>query len=96
MDQRPLSGDRVPGPHQSLEEVDPKLLETYQKLGIPLSEQNWLTGVAVDAVFDSVGGGAGAPELVKKYLGSVWCPTVTTSSPPSLLSSEIRILGIHA
>src|SRR6185437_1878012 len=39
---------------KSLEEVDPKLLETYEKLGIPLSEQKWLTGVAVDAVFDSV------------------------------------------
>jgi Fe-S cluster assembly protein SufB len=39
---------------KSLEEVDPKLLETYDKLGIPLSEQKWLTGVAVDAVFDSV------------------------------------------
>jgi Fe-S cluster assembly protein SufB len=39
---------------KSLEEVDPKLLETYQKLGIPLSEQKLLAGVAVDAVFDSV------------------------------------------
>src|SRR5215813_3847103 len=39
---------------KSLEEVDPKLLETYQKLGIPLSEQKMLAGVAVDAVFDSV------------------------------------------
>ncbi len=39
---------------QSLEEVDPKLLETYNKLGIPLEEQKFLAGVAVDAVFDSV------------------------------------------
>ncbi len=39
---------------QSLDEVDPKLLETYKKLGIPLSEQKVLAGVAVDAVFDSV------------------------------------------
>ncbi len=38
----------------SLDEVDPKLLETYKKLGIPLAEQKRLTGVAVDAVFDSV------------------------------------------
>jgi Fe-S cluster assembly protein SufB len=38
----------------SLEEVDPKLLETYKKLGIPLHEQMLLAGVAVDAVFDSV------------------------------------------
>ncbi|MGB1882366.1 MAG: Fe-S cluster assembly protein SufB [Gammaproteobacteria bacterium] len=39
---------------QSLDEVDPKLLETYEKLGIPLEEQKMLAGVAVDAVFDSV------------------------------------------
>jgi Fe-S cluster assembly protein SufB len=39
---------------KSLEEVDPKLLETYEKLGIPLREQEMLAGVAVDAVFDSV------------------------------------------
>jgi Fe-S cluster assembly protein SufB len=38
----------------SLDEVDPKLLETYEKLGIPLHEQKLLAGVAVDAVFDSV------------------------------------------
>lgn len=39
---------------KSLEEVDPKLLETYEKLGIPLHERSRLAGVAVDAVFDSV------------------------------------------
>ena len=39
---------------KSLEEVDPQLLETYKKLGIPLAEQERLAGVAVDAVFDSV------------------------------------------
>jgi len=39
---------------KSLDEVDPKLLETYSKLGIPLYEQKKLAGVAVDAVFDSV------------------------------------------
>ncbi|MCC7263967.1 MAG: Fe-S cluster assembly protein SufB, partial [Candidatus Latescibacteria bacterium] len=38
----------------SLDEVDPKLLATYEKLGIPLNEQKLLSGVAVDAVFDSV------------------------------------------
>jgi Fe-S cluster assembly protein SufB len=41
-------------PLGSLNDVDPKLLETYQKLGIPLSEQKLLAGVAVDAIFDSV------------------------------------------
>ncbi len=39
---------------ESLDEVDPELLETYKKLGIPLDEQKMLAGVAVDAVFDSV------------------------------------------
>jgi len=39
---------------KSLDEVDPKLLETYEKLGIPLREREILAGVAVDAVFDSV------------------------------------------
>jgi Fe-S cluster assembly protein SufB len=44
---------KTDGP-KSLDEVDPKLLETYKKLGIPLHEQGRLAGVAVDAVFDSV------------------------------------------
>jgi len=44
---------KTDGP-KSLEEVDPKLLETYEKLGIPLRERERLAGVAVDAVFDSV------------------------------------------
>lgn len=39
---------------KSLEEIDPELLETYNKLGIPLEEQKALAGIAVDAVFDSV------------------------------------------
>jgi Fe-S cluster assembly protein SufB len=45
--------DKKDGP-KSLEEVDPELLKTYEKLGIPLREQEMLAGVAVDAVFDSV------------------------------------------
>jgi Fe-S cluster assembly protein SufB len=47
----PKSDDDAP---KSLDEVDPKLLETYEKLGIPLHERARLAGVAVDAVFDSV------------------------------------------
>jgi len=46
----PKQGDRP----KSLDEVDPELLKTYEKLGIPLKEQEILAGVAVDAVFDSV------------------------------------------
>ncbi len=48
------SAPRTQKPLGSLDEVDPKLLETYAKLGIPLSEQKILSGVAVDAIFDSV------------------------------------------
>ncbi len=47
----PKSDDEKP---KSLDEVDPKILETYEKLGIPLEEQKMLAGVAVDVVFDSV------------------------------------------
>jgi len=50
---------------QSLDEVDPKLLETYDKLGVPLHERARLAGVAVDAVFDSVSVGT----TFKKELG---------------------------
>jgi Fe-S cluster assembly protein SufB len=51
---RYYSAPRTANPLGSLDEVDPKLLETYEKLGIPLSEQKLLAGVAVDAIFDSV------------------------------------------
>jgi Fe-S cluster assembly protein SufB len=48
------SAPKTKKPLGSLEEVDPELLRTYEKLGIPLSEQKLLAGVAVDAIFDSV------------------------------------------
>jgi Fe-S cluster assembly protein SufB len=48
------SAPRARSGPKSLDEVDPKLLETYEKLGIPLHERAALAGVAVDAVFDSV------------------------------------------
>jgi Fe-S cluster assembly protein SufB len=51
---RYYSAPKTAKPLGSLDEVDPKLLETYQKLGIPLTEQKLLAGVAVDAIFDSV------------------------------------------
>ena len=50
----------------SLDEVDPKLLETYKKLGISLTEQKRLSGVAVDAVFDSVSVGTTYREELSK------------------------------
>jgi len=53
-DLRYYSAPKMKKELNSLDEVDPELLETYEKLGISLSEQKRLTGVAVDAVFDSV------------------------------------------
>ena len=58
---------------KSLEEVDPELLKTYEKLGIPLNEQKALAGVAVDAVFDSVS----VVTTFRKQLeekGVIFCP----------------------
>jgi Fe-S cluster assembly protein SufB len=51
---RYYAAPKTKAPLGSLDQVDPRLLETYQKLGIPLSEQKLLAGVAVDAIFDSV------------------------------------------
>ncbi len=56
----------------SLDEVDPELLETYEKLGIPLEEQKMLSGVAVDAVFDSVSVATTFREDLKKQ-GIIFC-----------------------
>jgi len=57
---------------KSLDEVDPKLLETYEKLGVPLHERAKLAGVAVDAVFDSVSVGTTfRKELAEK--GIIFC-----------------------
>ena len=58
---------------QSLDEVDPKLLETYEKLGIPLEEQKALAGVAVDAVFDSVSVATTFKDKLAK-VGVIFCP----------------------
>lgn len=58
---------------KSLDEVDPQLLETYKKLGIPLAEQKLLTGVAVDAVFDSVSVATTFKEKLAEY-GVIFCP----------------------
>jgi len=57
---------------ESLDEVDPKLLETYEKLGIPLEEQKQLAGVAVDAVFDSVSVATTFKEELEKA-GVIFC-----------------------
>ena len=57
---------------KSLDEVDPKLLETYEKLGIPLHERERLAGVAVDAVFDSVSVGTTFKETLAEK-GIIFC-----------------------
>ncbi len=57
---------------QSLDDVDPKLLETYEKLGIPLRERELLAGVAVDAVFDSVSVATTFREKLAE-LGIIFC-----------------------
>ncbi|HTO75415.1 MAG TPA: Fe-S cluster assembly protein SufB [Thermoanaerobaculia bacterium] len=57
---------------KSLEDVDPKLLETYEKLGIPLRERGKLAGVAVDAVFDSVSVATTFREQLAK-VGVIFC-----------------------
>ncbi len=65
----PKSKDDAP---KSLDEVDPKLLETYEKLGIPLHERAILAGVAVDAVFDSVSVATTFKDELDKH-GIVFC-----------------------
>jgi len=63
---------KTDGP-KSLDEVDPKLLETYDKLGIPLHERARLAGVAVDAVFDSVSVATTFKQKLKDA-GVIFCP----------------------
>ncbi|WP_198244013.1 Fe-S cluster assembly protein SufB [methane-oxidizing endosymbiont of Gigantopelta aegis] len=58
---------------KSLDEVDPELLETYKKLGIPLDEQERLAGIAVDAVFDSVSVATTFKGKLKEA-GVIFCP----------------------
>lgn len=57
---------------KSLDEVDPELLRTYEKLGIPLQEQERLAGVAVDAVFDSVSVATTFKDKLAEY-GVIFC-----------------------
>jgi len=66
----PKSSDDAP---KSLDDVDPKLLETYEKLGIPLHERAALAGVAVDAVFDSVSVATTFKEKLEDA-GVIFCP----------------------
>src|SRR5690348_220344 len=58
---------------KNLNEVDPEILRTYEKLGIPLEEQKRLAGVAVDAVFDSVSVATTFKEKLAE-IGVIFCP----------------------
>jgi Fe-S cluster assembly protein SufB len=66
------SAPKTRKPLGSLDELDPKIRETYDKLGIPLHEQKLLAGVAVDAVFDSVSVGTTYKAELKKH-GVIFC-----------------------
>ena len=66
------SAPRSAKPLGSLDDADPKLIETYKKLGIPLNEQKILAGVAVDAIFDSVSVGTTYKKKLAEY-GIIFC-----------------------
>ncbi|HET7023857.1 MAG TPA: Fe-S cluster assembly protein SufB [Gemmatimonadales bacterium] len=69
---RYYSAPQTKKPLGSLDEVDPELLSTYEKLGISLSEQKRLTGVAVDAIFDSVSVATTFKDKLKEH-GIIFC-----------------------
>src|SRR6266705_1163206 len=77
---------------KSLSEVDPKLLETYEKLGIPLRERGRLAGVAVDAVFDSVSVGTTfQKQLAEK--GVIFCSfTEAVQNHPDLVKKYLGMV----
>jgi Fe-S cluster assembly protein SufB len=77
---------------KSLEEVDPKLLETYEKLGIPLKERERLAGVAVDAVFDSVSVGTTFKEKLAEK-GIIFCSfTDAVHNHPDLVKKYLGMV----
>jgi Fe-S cluster assembly protein SufB len=57
---------------KSLDEVDPELLKTFERLGVPLTERKRLAGVAIDAVFDSVSVGTTHQDILEKH-GIIFC-----------------------
>ncbi len=74
---------------QSLDEVDPELLKTFEKLGIPLTEQKMLANVAVDAVFDSVSVATTYKEKLKKA-GVIFCSfTEAVEEYPDLIKKYL-------
>ena len=79
----------------SLDEVDPELLDTYTKLGIPLEEQKMLSGVAVDAVFDSVSVATTFKNELEKH-GVIFCPfSEAVQSHPELIKKYLGTVVPH-
>jgi Fe-S cluster assembly protein SufB len=79
----------------SLEEVDPQLLQTFAKLGIPLEEQKRLTGVAVDAVFDSVSVATTFKEKLGE-LGIIFCSfSEAVQNHPALVEKYLGSVVPH-
>jgi len=77
---------------KSLDEVDPKLLETYEKLGIPLKERERLAGVAVDAVFDSVSVGTTFKDKLAEK-GIIFCSfTEAVHNHPDLVKKYLGLV----
>ncbi len=76
----------------SLDEVDPELLRTFEKLGIPLTEQKMLANVAVDAVFDSVSVATTYKEKLKKH-GVIFCSFTEAVERLSRADQEVSRLG---
>ena len=94
--QRYYSAPKSVKPLQSLDEVDPELLKTYDKLGISLSEQKFLAGVAVDAIFDSVSVGTTMKEELSKY-GVVFCSfTEAVHNHPELIQKYLGSVVPHS
>ena len=80
----------------SLDEVDPQLLETYNKLGIPLDEQKMLNGIAVDAVFDSVSVATTFKEDLKKA-GVIFCSfSEAVTNYPKLIQKYLGSVVPHS
>src|SRR5215471_4993540 len=81
---------------KSLDEVDPKLLETYEKLGVPLHERARLAGVAVDAVFDSVSVATTFKDRLAAA-GVVFCPfSEAVQTHPELLEQYLGSVVPHS
>ena len=86
----PKSADAGP---QSLDEVDPEVLEAFDKLGIPLAEQARLAGVAVDAVLDSVSVATTYQEQLEKA-GVIFCPiSEAVQNHPELVRKYSGVRG---